>query len=147
MDINNYVKEIARKHAEKTEEITKQQFENALVGAILSGDFQRCVTSLHYDLNKDGKLTAQQSQAMTYVPYREKARLECEIEKLQAENKILKEALAFYAEPNHSYVNGLTTYTKYKDDSDRHEDCGYSLVIIGKRARAALEKIKEMGND
>ena len=65
--------------------------------------------------------------------------------KLKQQLKDANEVIDFYAEPNHSYVNGLTTYTKYKNDSDRHEDCGYSLVIIGKRAREYKDKYKGEG--
>ena len=67
--------------------------------------------------------------------------------KLQKSLDIAMEAIEFYSEPNHSYVNGLTTYTKYKNDSDRHEDCGYSLVMIGKKARQAKQKISEVLGD
>ena len=66
------------------------------------------------------------------------------IQELEKQLEIAESVVDFYAEPNHSYVNGLTTYTKYKDDQNKYEDMGYRLVLIGKRARESRAKINEL---
>ena len=50
------------------------------------------------------------------------------------------EVIKFYGEPNSSYTRGLKTYTKYKDDTSTINDCGYTLKLVGKKAREFLEK-------
>ena len=72
----------------------------------------------------------------------------CEVKKLlqteRAKNKVLMEALRFYAEPNGSRVSGLTTHTMYMDDIDTHESVGYKLKMKGRKAREALKKCEEL---
>ena len=72
-----------------------------------------------------------------------------EINSLQKENQDLRNQLEkaekvieFYANPNGNYERGITTYTRYVDDSTRHEDAGYKLVRVGKRARNYLKENK-----
>lgn len=76
--MDDIIKRIAKKHAEKVEEITVEQFEVCLLEAIRSGDFMRHVQNVHLHLDKDGKLTNDSRYAMTYVPYREKLELQLE---------------------------------------------------------------------
>lgn len=74
-DINDIIKEITLKHLAKVEELTKEQFEDALLGAIKSGDFVRCIQQ---DYNPFKTM-----QGLSYIPYREKLELEARITKLQ----------------------------------------------------------------
>lgn len=72
--INQYVKEVVNKYSEQVEQLTKVQFEDALIGAIKSGDFVRHVQGFHI---------GEQKQGMTYIPFREKEYLKLKIEKLK----------------------------------------------------------------
>lgn len=74
MEIDKTIKEIARKHAGLVEQLTIEQFEDALVGAILSGDFVRCVQN-------DGGISL--AQGMTYIPFRGNSELIAENARLK----------------------------------------------------------------
>tara|TARA_R110000868_G_C10972548_1_gene770445 strand:- start:29922 stop:30230 length:309 start_codon:yes stop_codon:yes gene_type:complete len=72
--IEDIVKKLSLEHAKKIESITTDQFEDALIGAIKSGDFQIC---LQYDNNLNTR-----TQGMTYIPFREVNRMKDEVNKL-----------------------------------------------------------------
>ena len=56
---------MTEKHYEEVDTLTKKQFEDALIGAIKSGDFVNCISAGASGL----------AQGMIYIPYREKAQL------------------------------------------------------------------------
>ena len=91
--MDDIVKKIAKKHAEKIEELTVEQFEQCLLEAIKSGDFTRHVQASHFHLNKSGALTDNSRYAMTYAPYRDKLSLEFTIDTLQAKLQTVQEKL------------------------------------------------------
>ena len=88
--LNEHIKNIADKHAEKLEELTRDQFEECLLEAINSGDFMRHVQRSDINISKEGSITNNSRYGMTYVPYREKVRLEKKIEELSYEIYCLK---------------------------------------------------------
>lgn len=71
--VKNLAKTFFQKYAKDLEKLTIQQFEDALVGAIKSGDFVRHVRG-YYPNAKQG---------MSYIPYRDKHVLESKIIKLK----------------------------------------------------------------
>ena len=69
--MNELIKRMAAKHFAAVEELTLEQFEDALLGAIKSGDFMR-----HVEPSRG-------LQGLSYIPYREKMELKQEIERLK----------------------------------------------------------------
>tara|TARA_R100000951_G_scaffold101420_1_gene92932 strand:+ start:21903 stop:22262 length:360 start_codon:yes stop_codon:yes gene_type:complete len=90
MSVDKLIKELSKKHFEKVEELTVEQFEEALLGAIKSGDFIRCVEHIMPDLHH--------AQGVIYVPYAQKMHL-------QARIKELEEALQYIAYDNQDTKN------------------------------------------
>ena len=88
--LNEHIKKLATKHAEKIEELTKDQFEECLLEAIESGDFMRHVQRCDIKITKEGEITENSRYGMSYIPYREKVRLEKKIEELSYEIYYLK---------------------------------------------------------
>lgn len=82
--IDDIIRSIAEKYHKDIEEITIMQFEDALLGAIKSGDFLSHVQNVHIEIDKSGRLSKEERRAMTYIPYRDKCELQEEINRLRA---------------------------------------------------------------
>ena len=89
--MDKYIKELVEKFHKQQELLTKNQFEACLIEAINSGDFMRYCTPIESKFNSDiettslggnADYTVSSSQAMTYIPFRDKNRLELEISNL-----------------------------------------------------------------
>jgi hypothetical protein len=70
--MNEYVKQLVDKYHKEVEALTKEQFEDALHGAIISGDFVRHVQG-----------DPVQKQGMTYIPFREREHSKMRYEMLE----------------------------------------------------------------
>ena len=73
--VDKLLRELSKKHLEKIEELTVKQFEDALLGAIKSGDFIRCVE--HCMPN------SHHAQGVIYVPFAQKLSLQARIKELE----------------------------------------------------------------
>jgi hypothetical protein len=81
--IDEIIKSISEKYHKDVEEITIVQFEDALLGAIKSGDFLSHIQNVHIEIDKSGRFSKEERRAMTYIPYREKCEMQEEICRLR----------------------------------------------------------------
>ena len=98
---------MALRHAEKQEELTKEQFETCLIEAIKSGDFVRHCEPVTSYIDDKHELRVEQKQYMTYAPYYQANSLKLEIAKLE---DIITNYEQFIA--RHSLIDDWLEYIK-----------------------------------
>jgi len=115
--VGKLIKELSKKHFEKIEELTVEQFENALLEAIKSGDFIRCVEHCVPNLYH--------AQGVIYVPFAQKLQLKARIDELENALKYIA-----YDNKDTKHIYGAT------DDSNNSR---LSCILYTCVAREALE--------
>ena len=85
-EISKFVSEVADKHAQKVDKLTRVQFEEALEQAIKSGDFAMSVSVDNEPMMMQDPHTLAYSKhySVSYIPYRDKARLQERVSELEA---------------------------------------------------------------
>lgn len=97
----------------KQEDLTKEQFQDCLLEAIISGDFVRACTELkggYYESPRNvpglkGVMNISSSQSMTYIPYRRVGELEKQLDEMKV---LLIEACAIIEDSwfkDHVFLN------------------------------------------
>lgn len=95
MTIQDSILEMIRKHHLAVESLTEEQLANAIQQAIHSGEFVRHIY--------------EDAQGITYIPYREKFRLQLQVTQLQSALRAAREALELYGDTKLSIGAGNAT--------------------------------------
>lgn len=103
-----------KEHAKKVEELTMEQFEDALLGAIKSGDFIRCVSRV--DLHN-------MKQGVSYLLYKAKHDLSIRIISLERQNKIMSD-----------YILGLSEL----------DDDNWKQMFMAKKSKYIVRQLEDI---
>lgn len=82
---DDFIDKLANEHNQKLEGVSREQFEDCLLGAIKSGDFQSVTTPMETRVQPGMTSTtmiAEQRVGMSYMPYRRVSELESKITEL-----------------------------------------------------------------
>lgn len=139
MNIDKYIKQLAEKFYGQIEELTREQFEEALRQAIESGDFMRFVVK---DIGMQPLNGIAVKTAVKYIPYAEKMKLDQRIKALEEERHIAYSVLCMAMNWAHDFdktgddrLLRAVTNVLVKMDGMSYEEADEMVEVVAKNAR------------